>query len=139
VLAVDYGERRVGLAISDPTGTIPTPLPVLRRRRGQRPPVAKITEIARERHATALAVGLPLTMDGGESEWTREVRTFGERLARRTGLPLHWVDERLTSVEAERVVRASGLPRAKREEKERIDAAAAMIILQRFLADRSDG
>jgi putative Holliday junction resolvase len=139
VLAVDYGERRVGLAISDPTGTIPTPLPVLRRRRGQRPPVAAIGAIAKERGARALVIGLPLTLDGGESEWTREVRRFGERLSRRTGLALYWVDERLTSVEAERAVRASGLPRAKREQKDRIDTAAAMIILQRFLTERSGG
>jgi putative Holliday junction resolvase len=87
----------------------------------------------------ALVIGLPLTLDGGESEWTREVRRFGERLSRRTGLALYWVDERLTSVEAERAVRASGLPRAKREQKDRIDTAAAMIILQRFLTERSGG
>lgn len=133
MLGVDYGERRVGLAISDPTATIATPLPVLRRRMGQRPPVAAITRLARAHDAVAIVVGLPMTLDGGESEWTTEVRRFGDRLAQRTGLPLHWVDERLTSVEAERAVRASGLPRAKREEKGRIDTAAAMLILQRYL------
>lgn len=126
----------MGLAISDPTATIATPLPVLQRRRGQRPPARAITEIARERGAVALVVGLPLTLDGEESEWTREVRGFGERLARRTGLPVYWVDERLTSVEAERAVRASGLPRSKREQKGRVDRAAAMLILQRFLDER---
>lgn len=83
-----------------------------------------------------LVVGLPLTLEGGESDWTRAVRAFGERLARRTGLPVHWVDERLTSVEAEEAVRASGLPRSKREQKARIDRAAAMLILQRFLDER---
>lgn len=126
----------MGLAISDPTATIATPLPVLTRRRGQRPPVAAITEIARERGAVGLVVGLPLTLEGAESDWTREVRAFGERVARRTDLPVHWVDERLTSVEAERAVRASGLPRSKREQKARIDRAAAMLILQRFLDER---
>lgn len=133
MLGVDYGARRVGLALSDPTATIATPLPILTRRRGQRPPVAAISRLAREHDAVAIVVGLPLTLEGAESDWTREVRGFGERLAQRTGLPLHWVDERLTSVEAEHAVRASGLPKAKREEKGRVDTAAAMLILQRFL------
>jgi putative Holliday junction resolvase len=123
--------------VSDPSATIPTPLPVLTRRRGQRPPVAAITRIAREMEAVAIVVGLPLTLGGEESDWTREVRRVGERLSRRTGLPVHWVDERLTSVEAEQLVRASGLPRRKREEKGRVDTVAAMLILERFLEDWS--
>lgn len=139
ILGIDFGERRIGLAVSDPTGTIATPLPTLTRRRGKRPPVAPLSELARECEASALVVGLPLTLEGEESDWTREVRAFGEALAKRTGLPLHWIDERLTSVRAERVVRGGmGLKRSEREEKGRVDQAAAVLILQAWL-DRAGG
>ncbi len=133
VLGVDYGERRVGLAVSDPTGTIAQPLETLTRRRGKRPPVAPIARIAADHEVAAIVLGLPLTPEGDDSDWTREVRAFGDALAERTGLTVHFLDERMTSVRAERAIRSLGLPRQKREEKERIDAAAAMLILQAYL------
>lgn len=136
VLGVDYGERRIGLAISDPTGTIASPLPTLVRRRGKRPPVEALARIAEENDARALVVGLPLTPEGEESEWTRETRAFAERLAERTALPLEFIDERFTSVQAERAVRGLGLKKKDREDKGRVDAAAAVVILQAYL-DRS--
>ena len=74
-----------------------------------------------------------LTLDGGDSDWTRTVRDVGRALGERTGLPVHYIDERLTSVRAERAVRSLGLPKKKREEKGRIDAAAAILILQAWL------
>lgn len=138
-LGIDYGERRVGLAVSDPTGTIATPLSTVKRRRGKRPPVAKIARLAEEYEVTELVLGLPLTLEGTDSDWTREVREFGSKLAERCELPLSLVDERMTSVRAERAVRhGMGLKRSEREEKERVDAAAAVLILQTHL-DRSDG
>ncbi len=138
-LGIDYGERRVGIAVSDPTGTIATPLSTVKRRRGKRPPVAKIARLAEEYDVGELVLGLPLTLEGTDSEWTREVRDFGSKLAERCGLPLALVDERMTSVRAERAVRhGMGLKRSEREEKERVDAAAAVLILQTHL-DRSDG
>ena len=133
VLGVDYGERRVGLAVSDPSGTIAQPLPTLARRTGKRPPVHAVAELAREWQVEAIVVGLPLTLEGDESDWTREARAFGDRLADRTGLPVHFVDERMTSVRAERAVRSLGLRRADREDRSRVDAAAAILILQAFL------
>lgn len=136
VLGVDYGERRIGLAISDPTSTIASPLPTLVRRRGKRPPVEALARIAEENDARALVVGLPLTPEGEESEWTRETRAFAERLAERTALPLEFIDERFTSVQAERAVRGLGLKKKDREDKGRVDAAAAVVILQAYL-DRS--
>ncbi len=139
VLGVDYGERRVGLAVSDPTGTIAQPLPTLTRRAGKRPPVQAIADLAREWQVEAIVVGLPLTLAGDDSDWTRETRAFGEKLALRTGLPLHFLDERMTSVRAERAVRALGLRRAAREDKTRVDAAAAVLILQAFLDRGHDG
>jgi putative Holliday junction resolvase len=139
ILGIDFGERRVGLAISDPTGTIAQPLPALTRRRGKRPPVEAIARIAEEHGATDIVIGLPLTLEGEESDWTREVRAFGERLAQRTGLPVHYVDERLTSVRAERTVRSLGLPKRERERKTRVDTIAAMLLLQAYLDGRARG
>lgn len=133
ILAVDYGERRIGLALSDPLQMIASPLPTLKRKRGKRPPVQAIIDIAQANDVVALVVGLPLTLDGTDSDWTREVRTFGETLSRRSGLPVAFVDERMTSVAAERAVRSLGLPKKERERKERIDAAAAVLLLQAHL------
>jgi putative holliday junction resolvase len=133
ILGIDFGERRVGLAVSDPTGIIAQPLPTLQRRRGKRPPVAPVAQLALEHGVSAIVVGLPLTLAGDESDWTAEVRAFGDAVAERTGLPVHYVDERMTSVRAERAVRSMGLPKQRREEKDRVDAAAAMLILQAYL------
>jgi putative Holliday junction resolvase len=136
ILAVDYGERRIGLAVSDPTATIATPLPTLLRRRGKRAPAAAILEIAHTNEAAEIVLGLPLTLAGDDSDWTREVRAFGDTLAQRSGLPVHFIDERMTSVRAEQAVRSVGLKRTQRAEKGRVDAAAAMLILQIFLDGR---
>ena len=139
VLGIDFGERRVGVAVSDPTRTLASPLPTLKRRAGKRPPLAALAALALEYEVGALVMGLPLTPGGDESEWTREVREVGEALARRTGLPVHFQDERFTSVQAERAIRSIGLPKGKREQKERIDAAAAILILQRWLDQQAGG
>lgn len=133
ILAIDYGERRVGVAISDPTATIAQPLTVIRRRPRKRPPVHALAELAAELDVDHIVVGLPLTLAGDDSDWTREVREFGAKLAARTGIGVSFADERLTSVAAERAVRSIGLKRTEREQKERIDAAAAILILQAFL------
>jgi putative Holliday junction resolvase len=68
--------------------------------------------------------------------WAAEVRTFGDDLARRTGLPVHWMDERMSSVRAERSIRGMGLKKSDREQKARIDAGAAAVILEGFLSLR---
>jgi putative Holliday junction resolvase len=132
-LGVDYGERRIGVALSDPSATIAQPLPTLPRRKGKRPPVAKLIAIIAEHDVAGIVVGLPLSLDGEENEWTREVRAFGEKLGTRVDRPVAFIDERMTSVSAERAVRSIGLPRRERERKERIDAAAAVLILQSYL------
>jgi putative holliday junction resolvase len=133
VLAIDYGERRIGLALSDPTRTIAQPLDTLVRRAGKRPPIAAIVDIVASRDVAHIVVGLPLTLEGGESAWTREVRDFAARVAERTGVSVSLADERMTSVLATRAVRSLGLPRGERQRKERVDAAAAAVILQAFL------
>ena len=136
ILGVDYGERRVGLALSDETATIASPLPTLKRRRGKRPPVAPVARLAEEHGVGEIVMGLPLTPEGEESEWTREIREFGRKLGQRTGCTVSFQDERMTSVRAERAVRSLGLSKQRREEKERVDAAAAVLILQAHLDAR---
>lgn len=132
-LGIDFGERRIGLALSDETGTIASPLTTLSRRRGKRPPLRRIEDLAHQYDVEALVLGLPLELTGEESAWSRQVREIGDRLAVRLGIPVHLVDERLTSVRATRAVRGIGLPRRKREDRTRIDAAAAALILQGWL------
>lgn len=136
ILGIDYGTRRVGLALSDPTATIAQPLPTLTRRAGKRPPVAAIAQIATENEVADVVIGLPLNMQGDETDWTTEVREFGAKLAERAGVTVHYLDERMTSVRAEQAVRSIGLKKSERESKERVDAAAAMLILQTYLDRR---
>ena len=119
--------------MSDPTGTLATPLTTLTRRAGKRPPVAGILKLASDHAAEAFVVGLPLDDDGGETEWSAEVRDFGRLLGMRSGMPVHFADERYTSVEAEARIRSIGLRRKAREDKARIDAGAAAIFLQDWL------
>jgi putative Holliday junction resolvase len=132
-LGIDFGEKRIGLAVSDPTNTVATPLQTLERRKGKRPPLGRLAEIAREHDVGQLVVGLPLGLDGKENPWCAEVRAMAERLAEIVDVPVAWIDERLTSVRAERAVRGSGLRKSRREERGRVDAAAAQLILQMWL------
>jgi putative Holliday junction resolvase len=133
VLGVDVGERRVGLAVSDPTGTVAVPLETLQRRPGKRFPLTRLEQIARDHEVEHVVVGLPLDLRGEENEWCGDVREVGRRLAERLGVEVSFVDERLTSVRAERAVRSMGLGKRQREDKGRVDAAAAQLILQAWL------
>ena len=132
-LGVDFGTKRIGLAVSDPTNTVATPLETLVRREGRRPPYAKIVDLAVTHEVGQLVVGLPLDLSGKENEWCAEVRSMAARLGERADVPVAFVDERLTSVRAERALRAAGLTRSKHREKSRVDAAAAQFLLQGWL------
>jgi putative holliday junction resolvase len=128
-LGIDYGERRIGLAYGDELG-VATPLPALvmadETRRW-----AALGVLARERRVTDLVLGYPFNMDGSAGFKAREVDGFAARLRTELGLPVHLVDERLTSYEAE-----SSIPPAKRRSVRAsgiIDSSAATIILQDFL------
>ena len=137
-LGVDFGERRIGLALSDPTGTIATPLDTLVRRRGKRVPFAKL-EAATSGYAIGhLVVGLPIGLRGNETEWCRAVRRMGSTLAGRLGIGVSFMDERMTSARAERAIRSIGLRKKARRDKRRVDAAAAQLILQAWLDRRSE-
>lgn len=121
------------MAVSDPTNTLATPLETIVRRAGKRPPIKRMAEVAAEHEIGQLVVGLPVALDGSENEWCAEVREMGGKLAERVGAPVAFVDERLTSVRAERAVRSTGLSKTDREQKGRVDAAAAQLILQAWL------
>jgi putative Holliday junction resolvase len=136
VLGIDYGTRRVGLALSDPSGTIAQPLPTITRRAGKRPPVHALAGIVQDQEVAEIVIGLPLSLSGDETEWTAEVRDFGSKLAQRTGVPVSYLDERMTSVLAEKTVRSLGLKKSEREQKARVDAASALLILQAYLDRR---
>ena len=130
-MAIDYGERRIGFAVSDPTGTIASPAGFLIRRPGKRPPLAKLVARATELDARGFVLGLPLDEQGDETPRSREVREVGEELARRTGLPVRLVDERFTTAAARRAIREmGGSTRGRRGD---VDALAATILLQHAL------
>jgi putative Holliday junction resolvase len=131
VLAVDWGQRRCGLAISDPTRLIAQPLTTLTRRPKHRPPVAAIAALAAEHAATVVVVGLPLTPDGEEGDAAREARALADAIGVRTGLPVVLQDERLTTAAAQRAARHLGV--RDRDARGRIDQMAAVGILQAWL------
>ncbi len=137
ILCVDFGERRIGVALSDPSCTIASPFTTLPRRLGKRPPIMDLIAIMDEQDVQHIVVGLPLTLAGDDSEWTTTVRAFAATLAERSGRSVTLVDERFSSKMAERAVRGSGLKKSEREDKARIDAAAASVILQSYLNTRS--
>lgn len=134
-LGIDFGERRIGLAISDPAGRFALPLATVERR-SDRVAVAQIAEIASREGVERLVVGEPVSLDGSRGDAASRARRFGAKLASRTGLPLTFVDEALTTVEATARLRAAGVD--PRREPERIDALAAQILLQEAL-DRPEG
>jgi putative Holliday junction resolvase len=131
-MAIDYGDRRVGLAVSDPTGTIASPAGHILRRPGQRPPIAELARRAAALEAGGLVVGLPLDAEGDETPRSIEARRVGDELARRTGLPVRYVDERFTTAAALRAIRAMG--ESTRGRKGDVDALAATVLLQHALA-----
>ena len=128
VLGLDVGGKRIGVAVSDASGTLATPLRYVSR--GQRDR-ADFGALVREWHIERLIVGLPTGMSGREGPQAADVRAYAEALATALELPLEYWDERLTTTIAERQLIANGVRRDQR--RERIDAAAAAVILQDYL------
>jgi putative Holliday junction resolvase len=126
-LGVDFGERRIGLALCAAGSRLAVPLTTLERRT-DRAAVGHIAALARENAAAALVVGEPRTLDGHRGDAAERVRRFGDKLAARTGLPVVYVGEALTSVEAERRLAEAGVD--VRRHPGRVDAVAAQILLQ---------
>ena len=132
LLAIDWGERRIGLAVSDPTGTIASPAGFIQRRAGKRPPIAEIVRRAADLEAEGFVVGLPLDLAGEETPRSEEVRGIAAELERRTGLPARLVDERFTTSAALRAIREMG--GSTRGRKGDVDALAATMLLQHALS-----
>jgi putative Holliday junction resolvase len=130
-MAIDWGERRIGLAISDPTGTIATPAGAIERRRGKRAPIAELVRRATSLEALGIIMGLPLDGEGEDTTRSLECRRVASELARRTALPVALVDERFTTAVALRAVREMG--GKTRERKADVDALAATVLLQQAM------
>jgi putative Holliday junction resolvase len=130
-MAIDWGERRIGLAISDPAGTIASPAGVIVRRAGKRPPVAELVRRSEALEARGVVMGLPLDGDGNDTPRSMECRRVAAELARRTSLPVALVDERYTTSAALRGVREAGS--RPRDRKEDVDALAAAVLLQQAM------
>ena len=128
-LGIDPGDARIGVARSDPSGMLATPVETVRRGKGD---LARIAEILAEEHAVEVVVGLPRSLSGREGPAAVKVREFALELARRVApVPVRLCDERLTTVSAEAMLRDRGRKGAKRRAV--VDQAAAVVILQQAL------
>ena len=140
VLGVDFGQRRIGLAVSDASGVLARPWRAVPAAASPRASAAEVAALLTGQAGDelsdlgAIVVGLPRRLGGGDTDQTRPARAFAEALGRLSGLPVHLQDERLTSYEAES--RLSEREPDWRKRKAKIDAAAAAIILQDYLDSR---
>jgi putative Holliday junction resolvase len=130
LLGVDYGRVRIGLAISDPDRVLASPLTTYTVR-GADADADYFRRLVAEENVVGLVVGLPLHTDGREGVMAAEARTYGQRLADITGLPVEFADERFTSIHAESALWDAGLTHKRR--KERRDRVAAQMMLQAYL------
>jgi putative Holliday junction resolvase len=133
ILGIDYGSKRIGLSMSDPSGTIASPLGV-RHRVSATQDAEFFRELVRSHQLARIVVGLPKHTDGKEGEKAHDARKYGAWLAAELGLPVEFYDERYTTIEAEAHLRSAGL-RVKGRKKRR-DMLAAQIMLQTYLDSR---
>ncbi len=138
ILGLDYGSKTVGVAISDPFGWTAQGVEIIRRKEETklRKTYARIEELIREYEVTEIILGYPVMLSGDEGVRVEMTKVFKENLERRTGLPITFRDERLTTVAANEAMEEAGIP--KKEWKEYVDMVAAQIILQGYLDDLSD-
>ncbi len=136
-IGLDYGSKTVGIALADEAGQIPRGVLTVRRKNEKRlrQTCAKIEEIIVAEDVGAIVLGLPLNMDGTEGERAEKARLFGDMLRRRTGLPVYYTDERLTTVEAHSIMDETGI-KDEKERTERVDNIAAALILEDFFRNR---
>jgi putative Holliday junction resolvase len=133
ILAIDYGSRRMGLAVSDPLGITAQGLETLQRK-NKRSDFARLERVIRENQVQEIVLGNPLRMSGEEGRQSQKVAEFAEELRKKFQLPVHLFDERLTSAEANRLLREADLSIEKRAKA--VDRMAAVLILQAFLQSR---
>ena len=130
ILALDIGTVRIGVAVSDIMEIIASVYEVYRRKY-LKLDVEHIAKIVTDLNVGEIVIGLPLKMDGSEGQSVEMAREFGEELKKVVNVPIHYQDERLSTVSAERILIESGMRREKRKDK--IDSIAATIILQTYL------
>jgi putative Holliday junction resolvase len=129
-LGIDHGSKRIGLAVSDPDGTVALPVGTLESR-GLERDLAAIRQVIEARQVERIVVGLPIHMDGRAGRQAEAARAFAERLAQELGLPVDTLDERWTTKEAERTLRATG--RKGKKKRAVIDSVAATLLLRTYL------
>ena len=134
ILALDVGEKTIGVALSDESETFALPGATILRQEGYRRDMAAVRALIEERGVQEVVVGLPLMMDGSRGVQAEKAEEFVSQLKRYTRLPIHLQDERLSTSEAERVLIAAG--RRREQRKQVVDSAAASVILQSFLDRR---
>lgn len=137
LLAVDWGDKRIGLAISDELGMLASPAGVILRRIGKRPPIAELMRRADEAQAQGYIFGLPLAPSGNETDRSKEVRDVAQKLSERQSLPVRLVDERFTTSAALRSIREQG--GSTRGRKDDVDALAAAVLLEGYLRAAQQG
>ncbi len=130
VIGLDVGTKTIGVAVSDPLRMFAQPVETVGRK-GLKTDLPKLQALVVRHEVDAIVVGLPLELDGSESRSARLARQVGDGLGELTGLPVHYVDERFSSVEAERALVQQDVSRKRR--KQIIDQAAAVLILQGYL------
>ena len=138
-MALDYGERRVGVAVTDAMGMLAQPLETIERKKRGDGALGRLCELVREYDVGRIVVGLPLHMDGRSGDQAGLARAFGDQVEKRTGVAVEYLDERWTSREAERILGDAGSSRARqRNKRRRSDPVAAAILLRTYL-DRNGG
>lgn len=133
ILGLDVGSRRIGIAVSDPLGVTAQGLPTLQRQ-NKRLDFQALGEVIREYEVSEIVVGLPLRMSGEEGVQAEKMQRFAEGLRERFGLPVHLWDERLTSAEANRLLRETEMSIRRRGQV--VDRMAAVLILQSWMEAR---
>jgi putative Holliday junction resolvase len=137
ILALDWGERRIGIALSDELQLLSSPLATVTRREGKRFPMPILLGHVEAHHPVGIVVGLPLTLEGDEGESAGFARQLGTLMAQRAHLPVVYWDERMSTAHALRVIREQG--GSTRGRKDEVDALAASVLLQGFLDSRRGG
>ena len=134
-MALDVGDRRIGVALSDPTGLLATPLTAVDRLDARPSEFDEIISLAQENDVEAIIVGMPVTLAGRLGHQARQVRDFISELSDRTGLPIETVDERYSTVQAQRMLNESKRRPSKDRNQDRghLDASAAAVFLQSYL------
>lgn len=137
IMGLDFGSRTVGVAVSDPLFITAQGIEIIRRKEENklRRTLARIEELILEYEVSEIVLGLPKNMNATEGERVEKTKEFADKLSRRTGLPVYFWDERLTTVAADKTMMEAGVRREDR--KEYVDKIAAVLILQGYLDEKA--